>query len=284
MADYIKPAQTVGNMVEAGVVKAGLSALDLLIRGALAGAFLGFVTTVAFLAGAQTGQPIVGALLFPAGFAIIVILGLELLTGNFAVMPTALFAGRIGAGQVIANWAWVFLGNLIGSLIYAALFWITATEAGHTTGGLIGDRLRALAVSKTTAYEAFGAAGLLTVFVKAVLCNWMVSLGTVMGLASSSSAGKILGAWLPIFIFVELGFEHSVVNMFAIPVGMLLGAHVSLADWWLWNEIPVTLGNMVGALLFTATALYVTYGRAPASPQDVVGEDGRAGTVARIRP
>ena len=284
MADYMKPAQTVGHMVEAGVVKAGLPALDLLIRGALAGAFLGFVTTMAFLAGAQTGQPIVGALLFPAGFAIIVILGLELLTGNFAIMPTALFAGRIGVGQVVSNWAWVFLGNLIGSLLYAVLFWITATEAGHTTGGLIGDRLRALAVSKTTTYEAFGMAGLLTVFVKAVLCNWMVSLGTVMGLASSSTAGKILGAWLPIFIFVELGFEHSVVNMFAIPVGMMLGAHVSLADWWLWNEIPVTLGNMVGALLFTATALYVTYGRTSASPQDVVREDGRAGTVARIRP
>jgi formate/nitrite transporter len=282
MADYMKPSQIVGNMVEAAVIKAGLSPIDLLIRGGLAGAFLGFVTTMAFLAGAQTGQPIVGALLFPAGFALIVILGLELLTGNFGIMPTGLLAGRVSAGQVIANWAWVFLGNLIGSLIYASLFWITATEAGHNTGGLIGDRLRALAVSKTTAYEALGMAGLLTVFVKAILCNWMVSLGSVMGLASTSTVGKILGAWLPIFIFVELGFEHSVVNMFAIPVGMMLGAHVSLAQWWLWNEIPVTLGNMVGAVVFTGTALYVTYARAAVSPQDVTREAGNTGTISRI--
>ncbi len=284
MADYIKPAQTIRNIVEAGVVKAALPPLDLLIRGALAGAFLGFATSMAFLAGAQTGQPIVGALLFPAGFAIIVVLGLELLTGNFAVMPVAMFAGRISPGQVMSNWAWVFLGNLIGSLFYAMLFWIAATEAGHNSGGLIGERLRALAVSKTTAYEAFGAAGMLTVFVKAILCNWMVSLGTVMGLASSSTAGKILGAWLPIFIFVEQGFEHSVVNMFAIPAGMMLGAHVSMSEWWLWNEIPVTLGNMVGALLFTAAALYTTYGRVPASLQDVVRDEGKGGTVSPIRP
>ena len=276
MADYIKPAQIVGNMVEAGVTKAGLRPTDLLIRGALAGAYLGFVTSMAFLVAAQTGQFIAGALLFPAGFALIVILGLELLTGNFGIMPTAFLARRIGIGAVLSNWTLVFIGNLIGSLLYAGLFWVATTECGHTTGGLIGDKLRALAVTKTTAYEAFGAAGLLTVFVKAVLCNWMVSLGSVMGLASTSTTGKILGAWLPIFIFVEQGFEHSVVNMFAIPVGMMFGAKVSLYDWWVWNEIPVTLGNMLGAVLFTGLALYTTYGGSKASPQDATADRGLA--------
>lgn len=283
MTDYVKPTQVVGNMIDAGVVKASLSPVDLLVRGALAGAYLAFVTSMAFLVSAQTGQPIVGALLFPAGFALIVILGLELLTGNFAILPTAFMAGRIRFGQVLANWILVFVGNLIGALVFAVLFWIASTDAGNTTGGLIGERLRALAVSKTTAYEAFGAAGLLTVFVKAMLCNWMVSLGSVMGLASTSTAGKILGAWLPIFIFVELGFEHSVVNMFAVPVGMMFGAKVTLADWWLWNQIPVTLGNMVGAIIFTAGALYVTYGRKSASPQDVVGKDSDLGAMAQVR-
>ena len=280
MADYVRPAQVVSNMVEAGVTKASLSKLDLLIRGALAGAYLAFVTSMAFLVAAQTGAFVAGALLFPAGFALIIILGLELLTGNFAIMPTAWMAGRIRFSDVVVNWSWVFLGNLLGSLVYAALFWIASTEAGHTNGALIGDRLRALAVSKTTAYEAFGAAGMLTVFVKAILCNWMVSLGSVMSYASTSTVGKILGAWLPIFIFVELGFEHSVVNMFAIPVGMMLGAHVGFGDWWLWNEIPVTLGNMVGAVLFTAAAFYTTYGRTPTSPPDAV--HGGERVVARI--
>ncbi len=285
MADYIKPAQTIGNMVEAGATKASLSAGDLLVRSALAGACLGFVTSLALLIAGQTGQFVAGALVFPAGFALIVILGLELLTGNFAIMPVALFSGRITPAQLASNWLLVFIGNLAGSLIYAVLLWIAVTDAGHTTGGLIGNQLRTLAAAKTTAYQAFGAAGLLTVFTKAVLCNWMVSLGSVMGLASSSTTGKILGCWLPIFIFVEQGFEHSVVNMFAIPAGIMLGAKVGLADWWLWNEIPVTLGNMVGAVVFTAAALYLTYGRTPASPQDMTGDGvGTGPTMLVPRP
>ena len=269
MSDYVKPAAVVETMIEAGVVKAALPALDLLVRGGLAGAYLAFVTSMAFLIGAQTGQFVVGALLFPAGFALIVVLGMELLTGNLGILPTSLFAGRIGVGAMLRNWGLVFLGNLIGSLIYAVLFWIASTEAGHTTGGLIGERMRALAVSKTTAYEAFGAAGLLTVFVKAILCNWMVSLASVMGYASTSTFGKIAGCWLPIFIFVSQGFEHSVVNMFAIPMGMMFGAPVTMGDWWLWNEIPVTLGNAVGAFLFTGAALYFTYGGTARASRDM---------------
>lgn len=267
MSDYVKPAETVEYMVESAVTKATLAPIDLLVRGALAGALLGFVTSLAFLVSAQTGEFIVGALLFPAGFVLIILLGLELLTGNFGIMPTGWFAGRITFGQVVANWCWVFVGNLAGSLLYAVLFWMVATETGHTTGGVIGDQFRALAVSKTTAHEAYGASGLVTVFVKAVLCNWMVSLGSVMGLASRSTTGKTISAWLPILIFVEQGFEHSVVNMFAIPLGMMFGAHVTLADWWLWNEIPVTLGNMVGAFVFTGGALYFTFGGRRPSPR-----------------
>ncbi|MCQ8241622.1 formate/nitrite transporter family protein [Rhizosaccharibacter radicis] len=267
MSDYNKPAATVAAMIDAAVIKNRLPALDLLVRGALAGAYLGFVTSMAFLVAAQTGQLIVGALLFPAGFALIVVLGLELLTGNFGIMPVGLFARRIPLGGLLRNWVLVFAGNLIGSLIYASLFWVAATSCGHTTGAAIGDKLRALAVSKTSYYQALGWAGLATVFVKAILCNWMVSLGSVMGLASNSVPGKILGAWLPIFVFVEQGFEHSVVNMFAIPVGMMLGAPVSVGQWWLWNQIPVTLGNMVGAVIFTGGALFLTYSRIAASEQ-----------------
>ena len=102
---------------------------------------------------------------------------------------------------------------------------------------------------------------MITVFVKAILCNWMVCLGVVMAMSSTSTIGRIAGAWMPILVFFAQGFEHSVVNMFVIPAGMLMGANVTVADWWLWNEIPVTLGNLVGGLLFTGLALYVTYGR-----------------------
>jgi Formate/nitrite transporter len=170
---------------------------------------------------------------------------------------------------LIRNWVLVFLGNFLGSLLYAGLYWIAATEVGHDGGGAVADQLRALAIHKTTAYESLGMAGLLTVFVRAILCNWMVSLASVMGLASSSTVGKILGCWLPIFIFFSQGFEHSVVNMFVIPIGIMLGAHISFYDWWVWNEIPVTIGNAVGALVFTGGALYFTYRRTDATVRTI---------------
>jgi formate/nitrite transporter FocA (FNT family) len=80
-----------------------------------------------------------------------------------------------------------------------------------------------------------------------------------MGMTTNSTVGKIVAIWLPIFTFFAQGFEHAVVNMFIIPTGMLLGAKVSLADWWLWNQIPVTLGNLFGGFVFTGLALYVTH-------------------------
>jgi formate transporter len=100
---------------------------------------------------------------------------------------------------------------------------------------------------------------MVSVFVKAVLCNWLVCLGVVMAMTSTSTVGKIVAAWLPIVTFFAQGFEHSVVNMFIIPTGMLMGAKVSLYDWWVWNQIPVTLGNVVGGFVFTGLALYATY-------------------------
>jgi len=94
-----------------------------------------------------------------------------------------------------------------------------------------------------------------------VLCNWLVCLGVVMAMTSTSTVGKIFAAWLPILVFFAQGFEHSVVNMFVIPAGMMLGAKVGLGDWWLWNQIPVTLGNLVGGFGLTGLALYLTYRR-----------------------
>src|SRR5690606_31970670 len=111
---------------------------------------------------------------------------------------------------------------------------------------------------KTIAYMEHGTAGAISAFIKAVLCNWMVCMGVVMSMTSKSTVGKIIAAGIPIFIFFALGFEHAVVNMFVIPAGMLFGANVSIADWW-YNQSIVTIGNIVGGLLFTGMAIYYTY-------------------------
>jgi formate transporter len=259
--DSVKPVDIVSTMVQAGAAKARLSPLDLLVRGCLSGALLGFATSLAVGATVQTGQPLVGALVFPVGFVMIVLLGLELVTGSFALLPMAWVARQTTHSAIAGNWSWVFLGNLIGSVVYGGLLVIALTMAGQVEPSGVAERIRQIAEMKTTGYAHFGAAGMLTVFVKAILCNWMVCFGVVMGMSSTSTIGRIAGAWMPIVIFFAQGFEHSVVNMFLIPAGMMMGAKVSLGDWWVWNQIPVTLGNLVGGALFTGLALYVTYAR-----------------------
>jgi formate/nitrite transporter len=257
--DYAKPSDVVAAMVDASQKKLALAPRDLLIRGAISGALLGAATTLAFTGAVTTGQPIVGALIFPVSLVMIVLLGLELVTGSFAIVPLARLEGKATWSAVIANWSWVFLANLLGSLAFGALIAISLTSMGKVEVAGVAARIVAVAEAKTIANAAIGTAGMVSVFVKAILCNWLVCLGVVMALTSTSTVGKIAATWLPIFLFFALGFEHAVVNMFVIPTGMLLGAKVSVTDWWLWNQIPVTLGNLVGGFVFTGLALYATY-------------------------
>lgn len=254
---YVKPDAVVESMIHAGAKKAVLSIKDLLIRGFLSGALLGFATTLAVTATIQTRAGIVGALIFPVGFVMIVLLGLELVTGNFALVPLAVKEGQVPPGKLLSNWGWVFAGNLVGGVFYAVLFTLTLSADSEMARQIIG-----IAEAKTLGYARLGFDGLPVVFTRAILCNWMVTLGVVMALTSQSTAGKIMAMWLPILTFFAQGFEHSVVNMFVIPAGMMLGAGVSFADWWLWNQIPVTLGNVLGGLVFTGLALHLTHRKA----------------------
>ncbi len=276
--DYIKPPDVAATMAATARLKLAMSPLDLLIRGALAGAILAAATSLAFTAMVQTGQPLVGALIFPVGLILIVLLGLDLVTGSFGLLPLPWVEGDVSAKTMVGNWGYVFLGNLIGSVIYGGLLVITLTNFGTLAPAGVAAKIVAVAEAKTTGYAVLGFAGLITVFVKAILCNWMVCLGIVAAMTTSSTLGKITCAYMPILIFFAQGFEHSVVNMFIIPTGMMMGAKITVAQWWLWNQIPVTLGNLVGGSLFTGLALYVTHkprSKAPApltAPSQVPAE------------
>jgi len=253
---YVKPDTVVDQMIQAGAQKSRLPVRDLLVRGFLAGALLGFATTLAFTASLQTRVGFAGALVFPVGFVMIVLLGMELVTGNFAVVPLAVREQRATVGALMSNWSWVFVGNLLGAMFYAALFTLTLSPDAE-----IARQIVAVSEAKTLGYAKLGAHGQVIAVSKAILCNWMVTLGVVMALTSQSTAGKILAMWLPIMTFFAQGFEHSVVNMFVLPAGILLGAHVTLGEWWLWNQVPVTLGNLLGGLVFTGLALHYTHGK-----------------------
>jgi formate/nitrite transporter len=264
--DYAKPSDVVGTMIESARSKLALAPRDLMIRGMLSGALLGAATSLALTGAVTTGQPIVGALIFPVSLVMIVLLGLELVTGSFGLLPLARLEDGVDIKKIIANWGWVFLGNLVGSIIYGALLAIALTDMGRIEPAGVAARIVAVAEAKTIGYAAFGTAGMVTAFVKGILCNWLVCLGVVMAMCTTSTIGKIAAIWLPIFLFFAQGFEHAVVNMFLIPTGMILGAKVSLFDWWFWNQIPVTLGNIVGGFVFTGLALYVTHRPARAKP------------------
>src|SRR5260370_9944499 len=187
------------------------------------------------------------------------LLGLELVTGNFALLPAGVMAGSVRFTRLLRNWGWGYLGNMIGSVLYAALFYLAITSWRTGNGGAIADLLKQAAQKKTLAYVALGPSGWATAGVKAILCNWMVTIGAVLALASRSTVGKITAMWLPIMTFFALRFEHSVVNMFLIPSGMMLGAPIAVSHTLLFNLLPVTIGNLLAGTLFTAMALYATY-------------------------
>lgn len=256
--DYVQPTELIKDAIQAAAKKAALPVGDLLLRSFLAGGLLAYATSLAFTVLAQNVAPIVGALLFPVGFVILVLLGLELATGNFALLPMGWAAGRVSPSEMIRNLGWVYLGNLAGSLFYGLLFYLAVTNCGASGSGAVGELVKAAAQKKTLGYMALGLRGWETAFLKGVLCNWMVTLGAVLAMASRSTIGKVIAMWLPIMTFFAHGYEHSIVNMFLIPTGMLLGAPVSLGQWWIWNQIPVTLGNFVSGALLTGLLLYVT--------------------------
>jgi formate/nitrite transporter FocA (FNT family) len=140
--------------------------------------------------------------------------------------------------------------------IYGLLFYLAVTNSGTSGSGALGELIKTAAQKKTLAYMAIGMRGWQTAFIKALLCNWMVTPGAVLAMVSRSTIGKVVTMWLPIMTFFAHGYEHSIVNMFLIPTGMLFGAPVSLSQWWIWNQIP--LGNQVSGALLTGLALYVT--------------------------
>lgn len=253
--DYVKPQEVIASMLAYGRDKAALPLRDMLIRGFLSGAILGFATSLALTAAQQT-VPIVGALVFPVGFCMIVLLGLELVTGSFALVSVAAVDGGTSWRRGLRSLFWVYTANLAGAVFYAGV--LTFALKGH--GAAVIQGIIAVAEAKTIAYSPDGVHGLLACFSKAMLCNWMVCMAVVLALTSRSTVGKIVAAWLPVLTFFGQAFEHCVVNMFVIPAGMLLGAKVTFTDWWFWNMLPATLGNFVGGFVFVGLFLYWTYG------------------------
>jgi formate transporter len=258
---YLVPSEFVTKMVDAGEAKIYMSTRDALIRAYMAGAILALSAVFAVTVSVQTGFPIIGAILFPVGFCMLYLLGFDLLTGVFVLTPLALIDKRPGVtlGGVLKHWGVVFTGNFLGALTVALMMAIVFTYGFSTEPNAVGKAIGVIGESRTLGYAKYGAAGMLTLFVRGMLCNWMVSIGVVGAMISTSVSGKVIAMWMPIMLFFGMAFEHSVVNMFLFPSGLLLGGNFSIMDYLIWNEIPTVLGNLVGGLAFTGLTLYTTH-------------------------
>ncbi len=155
----------------------------------------------------------------------------------------------------------MFVGNFAGALTVAFIMAFVFTYGFNADLGAVDHKIASIGESRTLGYAAYGTAGWVTIFLRGMLCNWMVSMGVVGAMISTSVSGKLIAMWMPIMLFFFMGFEHSVVNMFLFPSGMIMGGGFSIMDYLVWNEIPTVLGNLAGGLAFTGLTLYCTHAR-----------------------
>jgi formate/nitrite transporter len=279
------PVAIVAKAGDAGKYKVGLPAWNMLLRGFMAGAYIamgGALATVCSTgiqasdaalrygtASAGFSQLITGAV-FPVGLIIIVLTGAELFTGDAMLAPMAAFIHKISWASVINLWVWVYIGNLIGSIVYAYIMAYGPFSAWDATGAVtvtaFGTRAIAIASAKVS-YISMAAQW--SAFLKAIGCNWLVNLAVLLGICADDLIGKFFGIWFPIMAFVSSGFEHCVANMYFIPAGLFtqgfisdptkINAGLTWVTMWTNNLIVVTIGNIVGGLFFVGVIYWVAF-------------------------
>jgi formate/nitrite transporter len=284
------PVAIVAKAGDAGKYKVGLPAWNMVIRGFMSGAYIamgGALATVCstgiaysaaqVTAGAVPGgfasagmaQLVLGAV-FPVGLIITVLTGAELFTGDAMLAPMAAFIHKISWAQVMNLWIFVYIGNLIGSVVWAYICangpFVSFDAAGVGTVTAFGTRAIAIAGAKVS---YVGMMGMWSAFLKAIACNWLVNLAILLGICSDDMVGKFFGIWFPIMAFVSSGFEHSIANMYFIPAGIMtqgfitdptkINAGINWVTMWTNNVIIVTLGNIVGGLFFVGVIYWVAF-------------------------
>ncbi|MBS3765448.1 formate/nitrite transporter family protein [Candidatus Bipolaricaulota bacterium] len=252
--------------IDIGEKKVRSSRLETFVLGILAGAFIGlgavFYTITTTNPGLGFGPTrLLGGFVFSLGLILVVIAGAELFTGN-NLISVAAFTGRVSTGEVVKNWAWVYPANFIGALLVAGL--IYGSGVWEFAGGEVGAKMIGIAAGKTSLAP-------LALFTRAILCNFLVCLAVWMAAGANSISGKVMAMVFPIAGFVAMGFEHSIANMYFIPMGIflqgnaeivsLLGSSFPTLSWtgFFYNLGWVTFGNIIGGCLFVGVPYYVCH-------------------------
>ena len=269
--DALPPSEMAERMETVGVKKAHLDFWSMFVLAILAGAFIGlgaeFCTLVITDSGLGFGlNKLLGGLVFSLGLILVVVAGAELFTGNNLIMM-AWAGGKLTLGQVMRNWVIVYAGNMVGSLSTVLLMYLTRqwTFAGYHVGAT------ALNIANAKVNLSFTAG-----MARGILCNSLVCLAVWLCLSSRSVTDKILAIIFPITAFVASGFEHSVANMYFIPMGILLKGEPDVVaaagkvasdlvnlNWhgFLGNLLSVTTGNIFGGAFMVAIVYWFIYRR-----------------------
>lgn len=258
---FLTPKETIEAISANGRRVLGQSLGRTFVLSLLAGFYISFgaqlMTVVGSDAAVHLGSGVarlLGGSVFSIGLMFVVVCGAELFTGN-SLLASSVLDGEISLAKMLENWGVVIVGNLLGAIFFAWLMY----ETRLWQNGNVGERALQLASAKCQL--SFWVA-----FVRGIFCNWLVCLAVFMATAARDIPGKLLACYVPIMTFVASGFEHSVANMYFIPTGLFIGSTLPTGDpaltWWNFavaNLLPVTLGNIVGGVLFVAFAYWYVH-------------------------
>lgn len=263
------PAQIAENYIAVGKAKVNTPVLKMFLLAVMAGIFIAFggaaATTAAVSIEAPSVGKLVGACIFPGGLTMVLLAGSELFTGN-CLLTIPLFQKEITVGQMLKNWIVVYIGNFVGGMAVAAGI-VFSGQASLFNNGMAVSVISA-AASKCT--MSFGDA-----LLKGIMCNFLVCIAVWIAFAAKDVAGKILGLFFPVMMFVLCGFEHSVANMYYISAGlfakgvdtyhqaaMAAGVDMSVLTWqgfFIKNLLPVTIGNIIGGGILVGCTYWFIY-------------------------
>jgi len=251
---YLSPSEIRSAWIEIGKKKSNLKTGKMLILGILAGIFIGLGAHADIVITQTLGKNIdiglakfLGALVFPVGIMLVVIGGGELFTGN-CLISLAVMDKKTTMRKMLKNWSIVYMGNLIGSVLLAFLL---------AKSGLYGSEAmaeKAIAIAKGKISITFTQA-----VIRGIFCNVLVVLAVWMQAGAKDITGKIFAMWFPVMLFVLSGFEHSVANMYFIPLGKFIGLGISWLEICIANLVPVTIGNIIGGALLIPGAYCYAY-------------------------
>ena len=266
--NLLSPAEIVDAVIDTGVKKVKRTSIQMLVLGMMAGAFIAFgayVSTVAIHAFPVENSGLSSLLqgaVFPVGLILVLVAGADLFTGNNLIFLGVL-EGKITKKEMLKNWILVYIGNLLGSLVFAWLIYMSGLFSA--TEGLLGAVHVEVAANKATL-------PFVEAFFRGILCNFAVCLAVWMGIGAKDMVGKAIASWFPIMAFVAGSFEHSIANMYYIPAGILAKQESSVqailsldtmtgVNWTalLNNLIPVTMGNIVGGAVIIAGAYWLIF-------------------------